>query len=26
MPLGRPPLAETKRALLRTWIEMGAQR
>ena len=26
MPLGRPPIAEAKRALVRTWIEMGAQR
>jgi len=26
MPLGRPPLTEAKRALVRTWIELGAQR
>jgi hypothetical protein len=26
MPLGRPPLAEDKRVLIRTWIELGAQR
>jgi hypothetical protein len=26
MPLDRPPLSEDKRALVRAWIEMGAQR
>jgi hypothetical protein len=26
MPLGRPPIPEPKRALVRAWIEIGAQR